>query len=139
MKFLSILFLVFCISLCCSSYTALAQEVTAVVDAQGAVKLTWNHNTEADLDGYKLHVGQSAGVYDVVIDVEKTVNVYTVKGLTVGETYYFALTAYDTSKNESAYSVEVLGDAVDIVSPKQPTGLSTVTVNINININTQGG
>ena len=32
---------------------------------------------------------------------------YTVTGLTVGRTYYFAVTAYDAAGNESAFSGEV--------------------------------
>ncbi len=44
--------------------------------------------------------------YDWSVDVKK-VTAFTVTGLTDGRTYYFAVTAYDTSNLESTYSNEV--------------------------------
>ena len=65
--------------------------------------LTWDPNTESDLGGYKVHYGTTNGSYTVHTDVHK-VTTHTVTGLTAGQTYYFAATAYDTSGNESGYS-----------------------------------
>ena len=78
--------------------------------------LTWNDNSESDLAGYKIYYGTSPRTgsdpkvctmcgYSVKIDAKK-VTVYTVRNLTGGSTYYFSVTAYDTSGNESAYSVK---------------------------------
>jgi len=65
----------------------------------------WSANTEADLRGYKVHIGTASGVYTKVIDVgNKTSYMIT---LPKGVTYYFAVTAYDTSGNESTYSSEL--------------------------------
>lgn len=50
--------------------------------------------------GYKIYYGTEAGVYTNVIDVGK-VNTYTVSGLSVGNTYFFAVTAYDANGVES--------------------------------------
>lgn len=75
---------------------ALAAEVT----------LAWNPNTESDLAGYRIHHGTASGNYTVHIDVHN-VSTYTVTGLTEGQTYYFAATAYDASGNESEYSNQV--------------------------------
>ena len=77
----------------------------------GAAKISWNANTEPDLAGYKLYYGTSSGVYTTVIDVgltdtPSTPN-YTVYNLTKGITYFFNVTAYDTSNNESAFGTEV--------------------------------
>jgi hypothetical protein len=79
--------------------------------AMGSATLTWSApttNTDGtpltDLAGYKIHYGTSAGSYTKTIDVGN-VTTYTVNNLTSG-TYYFAVTAYDTSGNESSYSNE---------------------------------
>ena len=58
-----------------------------------------------DLAGYNIYYGTSSGSYSQNIDVGD-VTTYIVAGLNDG-TYYFAVTAYDTSGNESEYSNEV--------------------------------
>jgi hypothetical protein len=61
-----------------------------------------------DLAGFKIYYGTAPGRYDHSIDVGN-VATYTLTGLTPGQTYYIAATAYDTSKMESGYSNEVSG------------------------------
>ena len=68
--------------------------------------LTWNSNAESDLAGYKVYAGTSSGRYGAPIDVGKVTS-YTMANLNVGNTYYFIVTAYDTSGNESLQSAEV--------------------------------
>jgi len=63
-----------------------------------------------DLVGYKIYYGMASGVYNHSIDVGN-VNTYTLTGLAKGQTYYAAVTAYDTSDNESGYSNELQGVA----------------------------
>ncbi len=70
------------------------------------VRLAWNGNTESDIAGYKVYYGTASKAYDWVLDIGK-VTTCTVTGLTTGRTYYFAVTAYDTSNLESTYSNEV--------------------------------
>ena len=65
--------------------------------------LAWDPNTESDLAGYRVHYGTASGSYTVHTDVHNITS-YTVTGLTAGQTYYFAATAYDASGNESGYS-----------------------------------
>ncbi|TAK08599.1 MAG: hypothetical protein EPO39_04195, partial [Candidatus Manganitrophaceae bacterium] len=67
--------------------------------------LTWSANTESDLAGYKIYYGTASRKYGPAINVGKTTT-YLLTGL-ANQTYYFALTAYDTAGNESGYSVEV--------------------------------
>ena len=74
--------------------------------AASALSLTWDPNTEGDLAGYKVYYGVQSRDYDFVIDVGD-VTQYTVMGLEPETQYYFALTAYDTSWNESDLSAEV--------------------------------
>ena len=88
--------------------------------------LTWDPPTTnadgtplTDLAGYKIYYGTSPGNYITTIDAgcapcssscpgtgQTTVCTYIVQNLTPG-TYYFAVTVYETSRNEGGYSNEV--------------------------------
>ncbi len=74
--------------------------------------LSWNAPTSNadgspinDLGGYKIYYGKVSHSYSHSVDVG-TNTTYTIENLTAG-TYYFSVTAYDTSGNESGYSNEV--------------------------------
>lgn len=84
--------------------------------------LTWDANTEADLAGYKVYYGTSSRSYGAPIDVGNQTS-YSVTGLG-SQTYYFAVTAYNTSGAESGYSNEVSKSFSDTTAPT----LSTITV-----------
>ena len=56
--------------------------------------------------GYRLYMGTSPGSYGAPISVGNVTS-YTVGNLTSGVRYYFAVSAVDTSDNESARSTEV--------------------------------
>ncbi len=76
------------------------------------IKLAWDPNTEPDLAGYKIYWGKSSRSYENSVDVGN-VTQYTLTGLTAGETYFIAATAYNLSNNESDFSNEVSGVAVE--------------------------
>jgi fibronectin type 3 domain-containing protein len=89
----------------------------------GEVTLQWDPpdmNTDGtpctDLAGYKVYYGKTSRNYDKWIDVGN-VTTYKVTGLGAGCTYYFAATAYDTSRNESTYSNEV-SKTIPVPPPK---------------------
>jgi hypothetical protein len=63
-----------------------------------------------DLAGYKVYYGTASGVYGTPTDAGNVIT-YTLTGLTKGQTYYVAVTAYDTSNNESVKSTEGNGAA----------------------------
>jgi hypothetical protein len=92
-------------------------------NGSGSVTLAWDANTEPDLAGYKIYWGKSSRSYDDMVDIAK-INFtasecipydpfhlkcceITLTGFELGETYYFAATAYDEDDNESAYSEEL--------------------------------
>ncbi|GAX60859.1 beta-1,3-glucanase, partial [Candidatus Scalindua japonica] len=79
------------------------------------VTLEWDSNTEPDIDGYKIHFGNSSRNYDSITDVGNQTS-YTVKNLVEEQVYYFAVTAYDKYNNESDYSAEVF-NTVQINNP----------------------
>ncbi|MGE5258115.1 MAG: fibronectin type III domain-containing protein [Hyphomicrobiales bacterium] len=103
------------------------------------VTLAWDPNTESDLAGYRVHFGTTSNSYSVHIDVHN-VTTYTVTGLTDGQTYYFAATAYDTAGNESGYSNSVsYGIPAANGAPSTPTtpsGLSSALVNTAVSFST---
>ncbi len=70
--------------------------------------ITWSPNTEPDLAGYKIYWGASPGVYTSNVSVAVGTTSRIMTGISpIQKWYYFALTAYDTSGNESAFSAEV--------------------------------
>jgi fibronectin type 3 domain-containing protein len=87
------------------------------------VQTTWNANVEADLAGYKVYCGTASKVYGAPVDVGKVTSYTQVLAPNVGTTYYFAVTAYDTSGNETAKSVEVNLFIGDSTAPAAPTGI----------------
>lgn len=93
-----------------------------------SIQVTWNANTDTDLSGYKLYYGTTtSGSYTSVVDVGK-VTTYNITNPTTGVTYYVALTAYDTSGNESDKSSEVsayvpIPDTTAPAIPTKPTAV----------------
>lgn len=90
------------------------------------VQVTWNPNTEPDLAGYRLYVGEASGQYGEPVDVGNVTGHVMEITPQHGATYYFALTAYDTSGNESGYSAEATCFIPDGVKPEKPTGLRAI-------------
>jgi hypothetical protein len=82
----------------------------------GTINLGWSANTESDLAGYRVYYGTSSGNYGNPIDVgmgtpSGGLTTYSLTNLTKGQTYCIAITAYDTSNNESSRSNEACGEA----------------------------
>lgn len=81
----------------------------APAPSRGSATLSWTLNSETDLAGYKIYVGTAPSLYTYpgspfMIGVTGT---YTIAGLPSGQTYYFAISAYDYSGAESMLSAEV--------------------------------
>jgi hypothetical protein len=71
------------------------------------ITLVWDPNIEPDLEGYKCYYGLDSRDYAHTVVVGNQ-TVCTVTDLEPGETYYFAVTAYNTVGLESDYSEEVI-------------------------------
>lgn len=114
---------------CAVAADALAADVT----------LAWNPNPESNLAGYRLHYGTTNGSYSVHIDVQNVTR-YTVTGLTAGQIYYFAATAYNTSGHESGYSSSVSYTAPAVNGapfiPAPPSGPASALVNTAVTFST---
>ncbi len=96
----------------CSLMIFSASEILA-----GSATVSWSVNTEPDLSGYKVYYGTSPRTgtdpkvcslcgYTSSLNVGN-VTTHTFNSLTDGQTYYFSVSAYDTSNNESSFSSEV--------------------------------
>jgi len=88
-----------------------------------ALDVTWNANTESDLAGYRVYYGTAPGSYGAPIALGK-VTAHQLTGLLSGTTYYVALTAFDTSGNESGFSAEVSASTGDQTAPGPPGGVA---------------
>ncbi|MBN2809787.1 MAG: fibronectin type III domain-containing protein, partial [Deltaproteobacteria bacterium] len=71
----------------------------------GNLDLAWDPSTSTEVSGYRLYYGTTSKNYTESVDVGN-VTTYLLTGLTDGETYYLAVTAY-SSNTESDFSNEV--------------------------------
>jgi hypothetical protein len=91
------------------SATAPSSASSGALPGAGSATLSWTLNSETDLAGYKIYIGTSPGLYTypgspIVIG---RIDSYAIIGLPIGQTYYFAVSAFDDSGNESGLSSEV--------------------------------
>jgi hypothetical protein len=111
----SIRFCLLCAAFIAASSTSYAAEVT----------LAWDPNHEAGLTGYGIYYkqGSDGPPYDLFGFVGKTElgdsssPTFTLTGLNKNAGYYFAVTAFDSRDNESAYSAAVCAQIGDTVTP----------------------
>lgn len=93
--------------------------------------LQWEANGESDVSFYRVYWGTASGVYGVPLAVPLSSNPFTScarLGITAAGTYYFAVSAVDTSGNEGAKSSEkstvFTGATVDVTGPGAPQNVS---------------
>lgn len=89
------------------------------------VTLAWDSNNESDLEGYGVYFSQEdAGPaynlfgYVTLSEFSDPSNpTFTVTGLEEGGRYYFTVTAFDGTGNESGFSDPVCADVGDVTTP----------------------
>jgi fibronectin type III domain protein/BACON domain-containing protein len=86
--------------------TTTSPPTTTVTGSGTVATLTWNPVTSTDLAGYKVYMGTASGVYGTSINAGNVTS-YMVSNLTLGTTYYFVVTGYNTGGSESLPSNEV--------------------------------
>ena len=66
------------------------------------------------LSGYRIYYGTNPSVMSLAVDVaDATATSYTIRSFPSLGVWYFDVTAYDPSNNESAHSAQVNKDIVD--------------------------
>jgi hypothetical protein len=98
--------------------------------AQVPVTVAWDANTETNLAGYRIYWGKSTRFYTDVRNcgdrTQVTIPLYP------SETYYIAVTAYNTEGIESDYSSELVhvvrGTATAPIAPRSPRIISVTSV-----------
>ncbi len=96
------------------------------------ISASWNSNAESDISYYTLHYGTETGIYDFNINTGKTTS-WTVTNLIDGLTYYFAVTATNTSSKTSGFSNELSSSSSHSTGFNPPELLQNVTVRKNGN------
>ena len=97
-------------------YFALCLFLSPTHSLAGQATLAWDPpDIATDVTGYVIHYGTAAGTYSQSIDAGNTTS-YSVSNLIDGQTYYFAVTAYNAGGYQSIYSNEVSA-AVGITTP----------------------
>jgi hypothetical protein len=79
-----------------------------VYDAAYCFQLTlaWDPNSEPDIAGYIIYYGTESETYAQKVDVGNYQGA-TISDLELNKTYFFAVTAYDLTGNESSFSNEI--------------------------------
>lgn len=126
------LFALTLIHLCVLSLAAIAD------DFRASVSLEWDHSPSSNVTAYAIYVGTNSGVY-MITNVVPYTNQWTITGLQLGTTYYFAATSINhlALAEESEFSNEL---RVDIPlyqpdpTPTPPTNFFVISVSIEKNI-----
>ncbi len=95
----------------------------SVSDQQTGGRVAASWTAVGGAAGYKLYYGTSSGKYDNFLNVGNATS-RIISGLTNGQTYYFAVTAFYNTGAESAYSNELSVVPTDATPPSRPLGLS---------------
>jgi Purple acid Phosphatase, N-terminal domain len=83
-------------------------------DTSGSINLAWEASSDSAVVGHMVYYGTRPGTYENSADAGSTPSPgttvsFTLRGLSKGQTYYIAVTAYDQYRNESDFSNEVTG------------------------------
>ncbi|MGB0128317.1 MAG: fibronectin type III domain-containing protein, partial [Rhodocyclaceae bacterium] len=110
----------------------IAAMLLAIQASAAQISLTWNASSTTSVTGYNLYARASSGSYTTANNVGNTLS-YTVSTLpsgaaiAAGQTYCFAVTAYNAARTESSPSNEVCGAAPAATSGSTTPGSTSGT------------
>ncbi|MBI4563493.1 MAG: S8 family serine peptidase [Planctomycetes bacterium] len=104
--------------------------LTATAAGPSRIDLDWADNTEADLAGYNVYRSDDGGLTFGQVAAGVAASSYSDTGLVAASTYFYYVTAGDTSGNESGASNVAWATtaAPDLEAPTAPSGLSATAV-----------
>ena len=102
---------------------------SAFDSSTGTLTLAWDPSPDPSITGYRLYQGGESQIYTNVIDVGST-ETAAITGLAPDQTYYFAVTAYDATGLESAFSGEI-SYTVPAVAVLPPNVIPNLTLTVN--------
>ena len=126
-----------------SAYVCLLMFVVflgARASAADSLALTWDFNSEPEVEGYRVYVGTESGVYSQTVDVLNT-NTYRFSNATPGQRYCFAVLAY-AGALVSPLSQEVCGTTNDyptFSSPGNQSGRVGIGVSLQLSASDPDG
>lgn len=97
-------------------YLFLASEASA-----GAVRISWNRNSEFDIAGYEVRYGTTSGRYTEVVKAGLKTSV-RITGIREGTSYYFVVVAYNRAGLRSRPSAEIFYRKTPFRGNKPPSG-----------------
>jgi len=95
------------------------------IKGDGQVTLSWTANTESDIAGYNVYTYSSYTYVKLNSSLITGASV-NITGCTNGTTYYYKISAVDTSGNESAQTSSVSCTPSETTPPAAPSGLTAV-------------
>lgn len=95
----------------------------SAIAVEGVTVLDWNDNADSDLASYTIYRSETSGTGYTAIATGLASSDHLDQSGVDGTTYFYVVTAVDTSTNESADSAETSATAVDSTAPATPTGL----------------
>jgi fibronectin type 3 domain-containing protein len=96
------------------------------IDSGNALNISWQANSEPDLEYYSIYRGMDDQSYLWIADVPAGVEYYVDNGLSDGVPYFYVLSASDEVPNQSPLSPFISGIPHDIIAPMPPTGLMVI-------------
>ncbi len=105
----------------------------SAMPGNSTVSLDWNDNNESDMRGYNVYRSLTSGSgYTKLNGGFLTSSNYIDSTASGARTYYYVVTAIDTSNNESNDSNVVSATPTDTIPPAAPTGLTAISGNSNV-------
>jgi PKD repeat protein len=99
------------------------------------ITLTWDdhNNNPADVGGYRLYYWQAPGQTPASFDVGKQ-TIYTLSGLAAGQTYSFAVTAYNLSGGGESADSNVVSQTFPATAPVASFSATPSTGTVPLNV-----
>jgi hypothetical protein len=101
--------------------------LTATIAGGSRINLTWNANSDVDLNGYRIYGGTTTNPTTLIASIAKGTTTTAHTALTTGTQYFYRITAVDNAFNQSAFSSNINA------TPQKPT-ITSATYNASTGV-----